>query len=350
MQRQGDGGAYVGGDWVPIEECAEKFLMKSTETSGKQYQSKCGKRCESCPSRRSCSSRTSARADGRYDVVVIGAGCIGGAVARELSKTKASVLILEAADDVTQGATKGNSGIVHAGFDDKPGSVRAKYCSKGCLMFPQLDRELHFGFQRNGSLVIAKSKEDEATLVKLLEQGKVNGVSNLRIIEQEELRRLEPNIHPGATQALLAQDAGTITPYEYAIALCENAVDNGVELRLRREVVGIEKQRDGFVITAKEWKPKTWGGKANNALRLACLLSGILLIVVAIIFMGTNVFAAMGLGVAGAAVILYGLVGTKKSSSSSIETPHSYSPSHGTVLTGSATTETIQCDYVVNCA
>ena len=80
---------------------------------------------------------------------MIGAGCIGSAISRELSKTTNDILLLEAADDVTQGATKGNSGIVHAGYDDKPGTVKSKYCWKGNQMFPQLDRELHFGFQQN---------------------------------------------------------------------------------------------------------------------------------------------------------------------------------------------------------
>ena len=162
----GDGGAYVGGDWIDIEDCA-RFNVKNGSNS------KVG--CSACP--RSRSRNTAAKPDGSYDVIIIGAGCIGSAIARELSKTTASVLILEAADDVTQGATKGNSGIIHAGqhpiephmclpahlvrefyrvstrshlspgFDDKPGSNRAKYCWAGNQMFPQLDRELHFGFQ-----------------------------------------------------------------------------------------------------------------------------------------------------------------------------------------------------------
>eukprot|EP00947_MAST-08B_sp_MAST-8B-sp1_P005805 g5805.t1 len=123
-----------------------------------------------------------------YDVIIVGAGCIGSAVARELSKTKASVLVLECADDVTQGATKGNSGIVHAGYDDKPGSVRAKYCWPGNQMFRQLDRELNFGYQMNGSLVVAHGAEQEAVLEDLVKRGDQNGVKNLRIVGQDELR------------------------------------------------------------------------------------------------------------------------------------------------------------------
>ena len=112
----------MGGDWVDIEDCPEHFNVSGASCD----------RCRSaaaCPRSRSRSS--AAKADGSYDVVVIGAGCIGAAVARELAKTQASVLVLEAADDVTQGATKGNSGIVHAGFDDKPGSVRSQFCWPG---------------------------------------------------------------------------------------------------------------------------------------------------------------------------------------------------------------------------
>ena len=142
----GEGGAYVGGYWVPLNECKTKFNIAGGS----------GASTPATPCPRSTTRHSAAKADDSYDVVVIGAGCIGAAVARELSKTTASVLLIEAADDVSQGATKGNSGIVHAGYDDKPGSIKSKYCWPGCQMFPQLDSELHFGFQKNGSLVVAK--------------------------------------------------------------------------------------------------------------------------------------------------------------------------------------------------
>ena len=110
-----------------IEDCAEHFNVKGGSGGS------CGGDCSTCP--RSRSRHSSSKSDGSYDVVVVGAGCIGAAVARELSKSTASVLLLEAADDVTQGATKGNSGIVHAGYDDKPGSRRAEFCWKGNQMY-----------------------------------------------------------------------------------------------------------------------------------------------------------------------------------------------------------------------
>jgi hypothetical protein len=152
----GSNGAWVAGSWVDIEDCPKHFNISGGS----------GEACTGCgvPCPRSRTRHSAAKPDGSYDVVVVGAGCIGSAVARELAKTNLSVLVLEAADDVTQGATKGNSGIVHAGFDDTPGSVRSKYCWPGNQMFPALDRELHFGLQLNGSLVVAKGPADEKHL------------------------------------------------------------------------------------------------------------------------------------------------------------------------------------------
>mmetsp|Transcript_55661 Transcript_55661/g.136368 ORF Transcript_55661/g.136368 Transcript_55661/m.136368 type:complete len:689 (+) Transcript_55661:69-2135(+) len=242
-------GAYVGGYWVPYDECEEAFNIKDGSNN---------KVDSSVPCPRSRTRHTAAKEDGTYDVIVIGSGAIGSSIARELAKTTASVLVLEAADDVTQGATKGNSGIVHAGFDDKPGSTRAKLCWKGNQMFPQLDEELHFGYQLTGSLVVAKGSKDEEHLQELMERGHKNGVKNLRIVGKEELRKMEPNLHPDATAALFSPDAGTLTPYEYTVALAENAADNGVEFRIRREVESITKEDGMFVVSADYWEPPTY--------------------------------------------------------------------------------------------
>lgn len=203
-QVHGDKGAFVGGGWVDIEDCADYFNIQ--HGSDKRHAAECKGACEKCP--RSRSRISAAKSDGTYDIIIIGAGCIGSAIARELSKTTASVLVLEAADDVTQGATKGNSGIIHAGFDDKPGSMRAKYCWPGNQMFPDLDRELHFGFQRNGSLVVATNADDIPLLYELMKRGEQNGVKNLRIVDDiNELHQLEPAIDKSAVAALLSPDA-----------------------------------------------------------------------------------------------------------------------------------------------
>ena len=245
----GEGGAYVGGYWVPLSECDKKFNIKGGSNE----------KTAATPCPRSITRHSAAKPDGTYDVVIIGAGCIGSAVARELSKTTASVLMVESADDVCQGATKGNSGIVHAGYDDTPGSTRAKLCWKGNQMFPALDEDLHFGYQLTGSLVVASSAEDEAFLEELYQRGLTNGVQNLRIVRGAELKEIEPNLDPSATAALLSPDAGTLIPYEYNIALAENAADNGVEVRIRRMVQSISKEADGlFSVRVDHWEPSAY--------------------------------------------------------------------------------------------
>jgi L-2-hydroxyglutarate oxidase LhgO len=251
----GEGGAYVGGYWVPLEDCPNQFNIKGAS----------GERTEATPCPRSRTRHTSAKADGAYDVVVIGGGCIGAAVARELSKFSASVLLLEAGDDISQGATKGNSGIVHAGYDDKPGSTRAAMCWKGNQMFPKLDEDLHFGYQLTGSLVLARGEEEEKYLEELLARGDTNGVKNLRIVRGEELAKMEPNIAKEVTAGLFSPDAGTLIPYEYAIALAENAADNGVEMRIRRMVTAIDKDADGnSVISVDHWEPAEYAAEQQK--------------------------------------------------------------------------------------
>ena len=265
----GEGGVYVGGYWKTLEECKSEFNIAGG--SGENMPGK----GEACP--RSMTRHSAAKEDGSYDVVVIGAGCIGSAVARELSKTTASVLMIEAADDVSQGATKGNSGIVHAGYDDKPGSVRASLCWKGNQMFPALDEDLHFGYQLTGSLVVARGADEEAHLEELLARGATNGVENLRIVKGDELRAMEPNLSDDATAALLSPDAGTLIPYEYNIALAENAADNGVEVRIRRTVQSIRRpmSEDGtFEVTVDHWEPREYVA-AEKEKEASSFLSGL---------------------------------------------------------------------------
>lgn len=251
LNQHGVNGAYYGGTWVDLEDCAETFQPDPSKCSG-------------CPTRATCprsQSRNASTAPKNmvYDIVIIGAGCIGTSIARELSRYELKTLLVESADDVSQGATKGNSGIVHAGYDDKPGSVRAKFCWPGNQMFPQLDRELRFGYQKNGSLVVATNTKELDVLDELMERGKTNGVKNLRIVQKKELFEMEPALNPNCIAALYAPDAGNVIPYEFAIALAENAVDNGVELRIRREVTAIAKGEDGcFEVVMRHWEPKDY--------------------------------------------------------------------------------------------
>lgn len=211
---------------------------------------------EPCP--RSSSRNVSACRNNKvYDVVIVGAGCIGAAIARELSRYSVSILWVEAADDVSQGATKGNSGIVHAGYDDTPGSNRAKYCWNGNQMFAQLDKELRFGYQTNGSLVLAFTPQEKEHLYELKQRGETNGVQRLKIVEKDELHEMEPYVNPEAIAALYSPDAGNVIPYEFTIALAENAVDNGVELYLRRKVTSLSFSDidASWTVTLRHWEP-----------------------------------------------------------------------------------------------
>jgi len=255
LPQHGVKGAFYAGHWVDLEDCAGTFQPDSSK-------------CSQCPTRSTCprsQSRNAAAAsaaskeeDFVYDIVIIGAGCIGTAIARELSRYSLKTLLLESGDDVSQGATKGNSGIVHAGYDDKPGSLHAKYCWPGNQMFPQLDKELRFGYQLNGSLVLATNEAEIKILDELMERGRKNGVQRLRIVQKEELFEMEPALNPNAIAALHAPDAGNVIPYEFAIALAENAVDNGVELKIRREVTDIARKGEIFEVDVRHWEPRSY--------------------------------------------------------------------------------------------
>lgn len=148
----------------------------------------------------------------------------------------------------------GNSGIVHAGYDDKPGTNRAKFCWKGNQMFAQLDKELRFGYQRNGSLVLA-TKGQESILEELMERGRTNGVERLQILNQKQVREMEPHVNQDTVAALYSPDAGNVIPYEFAIALAENAVDNGVELLTRRRVTNVAQKDEGLEVHLEHWEP-----------------------------------------------------------------------------------------------
>ncbi len=164
----------------------------------------------------------------KTDVVVIGAGVVGCAVARELTRWNLSVAVLEAGSDVAEGASKANSAIVHAGFDAKPGTNKAKFNVLGNRMFEDVCRELKVPFRRNGSLVLAFGAEDEQTLAELKARGVANGVPT-EVISGDELRRREPNVSPEATAALWAPTGGICCPYELTFRYAENAAANGAE-------------------------------------------------------------------------------------------------------------------------
>ena len=148
-----------------------------------------------------------------YDVIIIGAGVTGCAVARYLSRYQGSALVLERAEDVCCGTSKANSAIIHAGFDAAHGSLMAKMNAQGNRMVPGLAKELDFPFRMNGSLVVCMSEEDMPRLQALYENGVKNGVEGLEIVDAQRLHELEPNVSKIAVAALWAPTGGAGQPY-----------------------------------------------------------------------------------------------------------------------------------------
>ena len=177
-----------------------------------------------------------------YDVVIIGGGVVGCAIARELSRYKISVAVLEKEDDVGWGISCRNSGVVHAGFNNKPGTLMAKFCVEGNRSFAELCRQLDVPYKKIGKLVVAKKKEEIKGLQKLKQQGDTNGVNKLQIINLNEVKRLEPNIEGIA--ALYSPETAITSPYLLTIALAENALDNGAHFFLNTEVKSIAKLKN----------------------------------------------------------------------------------------------------------
>lgn len=180
-----------------------------------------------------------------YDVLIIGAGIMGASISRELSKYKLKTLILEKENDVADGTSKANSAIIHAGYDAKEGTLMAKYNAKGNEMYSKIAEELDIPFKRIGSFVLAFSEEEKEHLNMLYERGLKNGVTQMEILNFEEIKRIEPNISDSVVAGLYAKTAGIIGPWEATIGMIENAMDNGVELVLNSEVIAIEK-KDNF--------------------------------------------------------------------------------------------------------
>lgn len=186
-----------------------------------------------------------------YDILIIGAGVSGCGAARELARYQAKICVLEREEDVCEGTSKANSGIIHAGFDAKPGSLKAKMNVRGNQMMDQAAEELEIPFVRNGSLVVCTDPAREKELERLMESGRKNGVPGLRILKKEELRQLEPNISERAWAALYAPTGGIVCPFELNLALAENACENGVEFRFGQEVTEIVRERDNYAVKTK---------------------------------------------------------------------------------------------------
>lgn len=187
-----------------------------------------------------------------YDVIIIGAGVSGAATARELSRYKVNACVIEKEEDVCCGTSKANSAIVHAGYDAATGSLMAKLNVRGNQMMEQLAKDLDFPFKKNGSLVVCLHEEDMPNLQALYDRGVANGVKDLRILNREELRAMEPNISDEAYAALYAPTAGIVCPFNLNIAMAENACVNGVEFKFDTEVTGLHPIEGGWAIETNQ--------------------------------------------------------------------------------------------------
>lgn len=184
-----------------------------------------------------------------YDVIIIGCGITGAAIGYSLSKFNLKIAILERENDISCGTTKANSAILHAGYDPKPGTLMAKLNVRGSLLAKDICRNLDVPYGACGSMVLGFDETDLATVRKLFERGKANGVEGLRLLSGDEARAMEPNISRDVVGALYAPTASITSPWELCLALAETAVRNGTELHRNTEVLGMAAISEGWSIS-----------------------------------------------------------------------------------------------------
>ena len=187
-----------------------------------------------------------------HDVLIIGAGVTGTMIARELSKYLLDVVILDKNNDAGDATSSANSAIIHSGYDPEPGSLKAKFNVLGNAKYPELVKQLDVPFIQCGSLTIATEDEQLPVLKELAERSKINGVE-VKLLNKEEVLKMEPNINPEVKGALYAPTAGIIDPFNLVVHAMENAIDNGVKFLRNHEVLDIKKLDDAYLVkTDKE--------------------------------------------------------------------------------------------------
>ena len=196
------------------------------------------------------------------DVLIVGAGVVGAAIARQLSRFQLRVILVEEAEDIATGTSKANSGIVHSGIHDGSGTLKARLCVRGNQLYPSLAEELGFLYQNNGALVVARHPEELPLLDRLMEQGRQNGVPGFTRLSPDEIRQLEPNLAPNLAGGILTPSGGIVVPFDLVFALIENAVHNGLQLLLNTRVTAIRREREGFLVETN-----------NGAIRAAYLVN-----------------------------------------------------------------------------
>lgn len=187
-----------------------------------------------------------------YDVIIIGAGVSGCAIARELSRFELKTIVLEKALDVCEGTSKANSGIVHAGYDAKPGTLKARLNVEGSRRMEALSKELDFPYKKNGSIVLCFDEKEQDRLYELKTRGEANGVEGIRILNRQDLLETEPGVGDGAAAALYAPTGAIVCPFGLTIAFAENAAVNGVEFAFDTQILKIERRDYGYLVHTKK--------------------------------------------------------------------------------------------------
>jgi len=188
--------------------------------------------------------------DNHYDVLIIGGGVVGSAVARELARYDLQIGVLEKNLDVCYETSGRNTGVVHGGFAYTPGTWKAKLCVQGNKMMGDLSKELGFDFRRSGKVLVGNTDEEYASLLKTKAQGERNGVEGLVMIDGKRLHELVPSVI--GSFALFSSQSGIVDPFGLTIALAENAVHNGVCYHLDHEVTAIRRK-------GAEWQVEAGG-------------------------------------------------------------------------------------------
>ena len=192
-----------------------------------------------------------------YDVMIIGSGVIGSTVARQLSRYDLNICVLEKELDVCSETSGRNSGVLHAGFNNKPGTLMAKYCVEGNLGFDKISKELDIPFKRTGKIVVGFTEKDKEKLLELKAQGDLNGVPDLQIINKERIKELAPHIK--GEFALYSPTTSVLNPFTYTIACAENAHHNNVDFYFDNEVLKIDRIDTRYIIkTVKNTYKTKW--------------------------------------------------------------------------------------------
>ena len=188
----------------------------------------------------------------KYDVVIVGGGVVGTAIAREMSRYNLAIALLEKGTELAFGVSKSNSGIIHPGTQAAPGSLKGRLCVQGNALTRKLARELYIDFKEVGELIVAFSEEEIKSLARLKKEGQALGVPGIKMVDSRWLKKHEPNLSDKAVAALYAPTAGVISPYRWVYDLAENAARNGVEIHLETKVERIVPAQPRFEITTSK--------------------------------------------------------------------------------------------------